>query len=163
MAEDTLFSIAGEIIKKLGSLAYQEVALWWGLKDQLLKLNGTVTRIKAVIQDAEEQVQKQKQNNQIEDWLKKLREAVYDAEDLLDDFSTQVLRKQLMHGKRTSREVRLFFSRSNQLVYGLRMGHNIKALRERLDDIQIDSIKFKFVPGKERASSTPFQGANYLL
>ncbi|KAG5254360.1 NBS-LRR resistance protein [Salix suchowensis] len=49
-----------------------------------------------------------------------------------------------MHGKRTSREVRLFFSRSNQLVYGLRMGHNIKALRERLDDIQIDSIKFKF-------------------
>ncbi|KAB5520912.1 hypothetical protein DKX38_025231 [Salix brachista] len=118
MAEDALFSIAGEIIKKLGSLAYQEVALWWGLKDQLLKLNGTVTRIKAVIQDAEEQ---------------------------------------LMHGKRTSREVRLFFSRSNQLVYGLRMGHNIKALRERLDDIQTDSIKFKFVPGKERASLTPFR------
>ncbi|KAJ6302271.1 hypothetical protein OIU77_016372, partial [Salix suchowensis] len=158
MAEDALFSIAGEIIKKLGSLAYQEVALWWGLKDQLLKLNGTVTRIKAVIQDAEEQVQKQKQNNQIKDWLKKLREAVYDAEDLLDDFSTQVLRKQLMSGKRTSREVRLFFSRSNQFMYGLRMGHNIKALRERLDDIQTDSIKFKFdVRGEERASSTPFR------
>jgi len=155
MAEGVLFNIAEEIIKTLGSLAAQEVALWWGLKDQLRKLNGTVTRIKAVIQDAEEQEQKQKQNHQIEDWLKKLREAVYDAEDLLDDFSTQVLRKQLMSGKRVSREVRLFFSRSNQFVYGLRMGHRVKALRERLDNIETDSKKFNFdVRGEERASLT---------
>nr|TKS01917.1 putative disease resistance protein RGA4 isoform X2 [Populus alba] len=125
-----------------------------GINDQLWKLNGTVTRIKAVIQDAEEQAQKQKQNHQIEDWLKKLREAVYDAEDLLDDFSTQVLRKQLMPGKRVSREVRLFFSRSNQFVYGSRMGHRVKALRERLDGIEIDSKKFNFVRGEERASLT---------
>jgi hypothetical protein len=103
-----------------------------GAQDQLRKLNETVTRIKVVIQDAEEQAQKQ--NNQIEDWLMKLREAVHDAEDLLDDFSTQVVRKQLMPGKRVSREVRLLFSRSNQFVYGLRMGHRVKALRERLDD-----------------------------
>ncbi|XP_061966493.1 putative disease resistance protein At1g50180 [Populus nigra] len=103
-----------------------------GAQDQLRKLNETVTRIKGVIQDAEEQAQKQ--NHQIEDWLMKLREAVYDAEDLLDDFSTQALRKQLMPGKRVSREVRLLFSRSNQFVYGLRMVHRVKALRERLGD-----------------------------
>jgi len=153
MAEGVLFNIAEEIIKTLGSLTAQEVALWWGIKDQLWKLNHTVTRIKAVIQDAEEQAQKQ--NHQIQDWLMKLREAAYDAEDLLDDFSTQVLRKQLMSGKRVSREVRLFFSRSNQFVYGLRMGHRVKALRERLDDIETDSKKFNFdVRGEERGSST---------
>nr|XP_034926763.1 putative disease resistance protein RGA4 [Populus alba] len=154
MAEGVLFNIAEEIIKTLGSLTAQEVALWWGLKDQLRKLNDTVTRIKAVIQDAEEQAQKQ--NHQIEViWLMKLREAVYDAEDLLDDFSTQVVRKQLMPGKRVSREVRLFFSRSNQFVYGLRMGHRVKALRERLDNIETDSKIFHFeVRDEERASST---------
>ncbi|KAJ6925009.1 hypothetical protein NC652_018079 [Populus alba x Populus x berolinensis] len=153
MAEGVLFNIAEEIIKTLGSLTAQEVALWWGLKDQLRKLNDTVTSIKAVIQDAEEQAQKQ--NHQIEDWLMKLREAVYDAEDLLDDFSTQVLRKQLMSGKRVSREVRLFLSRSNQFVYGLRMGHRVKALRERLDDIETDSKTFNFdVRGEERAALT---------
>nr|TKS04706.1 NBS-LRR resistance protein RGH2 [Populus alba] len=153
MAEGVLFSIAEEIINTLGSLTAQEVALWWGLKDQLRKLNDTVTSIKAVIQDAEEQAQKK--NHQIEDWLMKLREAVYDAEDLLDDFSTQVLRKQLMAGKRVSREVRLFFSRSNQFVYGLRMGHRVEALRERLDGIEIDSKKFNFdVRGEETASLT---------
>ncbi|XP_011031341.1 PREDICTED: putative disease resistance protein RGA4 isoform X2 [Populus euphratica] len=153
MDEGVLFSILEEIIKKLGSPAFQEVALWWGVGDQLMKLSGTVTRIKAVIQDVEEQAQKQ--NHQIEDWLMKLREAVYDAEDLLDDFSTQVLRKQLMPGKRVSREVRLFFSRSNQFVYGLRMGHRVKILRERLDGIEIDSKKLNFdVRDEERASLT---------
>ncbi|XP_061966486.1 putative disease resistance protein RGA4 [Populus nigra] len=153
MAEGVLFNIAEEIIKTLGSLTAQEIALWWGIKDQLWKLNDTVTRIKAVIQDAEEQAQKQ--NHQIEDWLMKLREAAYDAEDLLDDFSIQVLRKQLMSGKRVSREVRLFFSRSNQFVYGLRMGYRVKALRERLGDIETDSKKFNFdVRGEERASLT---------
>nr|AKT94851.1 NBS-LRR resistance protein RGH2 1 [Populus tomentosa] len=151
MAEGVLFNIAEEIIKTLGSLTAQEVALWWGIEDQLWMLNETVTRIKAVIQDAEEQAQKQ--NHQIEDWLMKLREGVYDAEDLLDDFSTQVLRKQLMPGKRVSREVRLFFSRSNQSVYGLRMGHRVKALRERLDDIETDSKRFNFVARQEEGAS----------
>ncbi|KAJ6924997.1 disease resistance protein RGA4 [Populus alba x Populus x berolinensis] len=151
MAEGVLFNIAEEIIKTLGSLTAQEVALWWGLKDQLRKLNDTVTSIKAVIQDAEEQAQKQ--NHQIEVWLKKLREAVYDAEDLLDDFSTQVLRKQLMPGKRVSRKVRLFLSRSNQFVYGLRMGHRVKALRETLDDIETDSKRFNFVARQEEGAS----------
>ena len=151
MAEGVLFNIAEEIIKTVGSLTAQEVALWWGIKDQLWKLNDTVTRIKAVIQDAEEQAQKQ--NHQIEDWLMKLREAAYDAEDLLDDFSIQVLRKQLMSGKRVSMEVRLFFSRSNQFVYGLRMGHRVKALRERLDDIETDSKRFNFVARQEEGAS----------
>jgi hypothetical protein len=39
MAEGVLFNIAEEIIKTLGSLTAQEVALWWGIKDQLRKLN----------------------------------------------------------------------------------------------------------------------------
>ncbi|KAF9681370.1 hypothetical protein SADUNF_Sadunf06G0218800 [Salix dunnii] len=138
-----------EILNILRSLSAQEVALWWGLKDQLRKLNDTVTRIKAVIQDAEVK------NHQIEDWLKKLREAVYDAEDLLEDFSTQVLRKQLISGNGVSREVRVFFSRSNQCVYGLRMGHRVEALRERLNDIEADSERFNFeVHESERYSLT---------
>ncbi|KAJ6743839.1 DISEASE RESISTANCE PROTEIN RP [Salix viminalis] len=152
MAEAVLFHITEEIINKLGSLTAQEVALWWGLEDQLRKLKGTVTSIKAVIQDAEVQ---NKQNHQIEDWLKKLRQVVYDAEDLLEDFLTQVLRKQLMSGNGVSREVRVFFSRSNQFVYGLRMGHRVEGIRKRLNDIEFDSKRFNFeVNQSERYSLT---------
>ncbi|XP_011031366.1 PREDICTED: LOW QUALITY PROTEIN: putative disease resistance protein RGA3 [Populus euphratica] len=153
MAERVLFNIAEEIVKKLGPLATQEIALWWGVKDQLSKLKSTVTRIRGVLHDAEEQVQKPPA--QLEDWLGKLQEAVYDAEDLLDDFSTEVQRKRLMSRNKISREVRTFFSGSNQLVYGWQMGHKVKELRQRLDEIVSESEKFHFeVRYEEKAPST---------
>ncbi|CAK7354174.1 unnamed protein product [Dovyalis caffra] len=103
MAEGVLFNVAEEIIKKVGSLAAQEVALRFGVNDQLRKLEGT--------------------------------------------------RKQLVCGNKVSREVRVFFSKSNQFVYGLGMGHKVKALRERLADIDADSKQFNFeVRDEEKAS-----------
>ncbi|KAJ6745333.1 hypothetical protein OIU74_028088 [Salix koriyanagi] len=61
-----------------------------------------------------------------------------------------------MSGNGVLREVRVFFSRSNQFVYGLRMGHRVKALRERLNGIVVDCETFKFeVHESERYSLTP--------
>ncbi|KAJ6329841.1 hypothetical protein OIU76_008631 [Salix suchowensis] len=151
MAERVLFNIAEEIVRKLGPLAAQEIELWWGVKYQLRKLKNTVTTIKDVLHDAEEKVQKPPA--QLEGWLGKLQEAVYDAEDLLDDFSTEVQRKRLMSQNKISREVRTFFSGSNQFVYGWQTGHKVKELRERLDDIVSESEKFHFkVRYEEKAS-----------
>ncbi|KAJ6361210.1 hypothetical protein OIU78_001783, partial [Salix suchowensis] len=60
-----------------------------------------------------------------------------------------------MSGNGVLREVRVFFSRSNQFVYGLRMGHGVEALRERLNDIEVDSKRFNFeVRDEERDSLT---------
>ena len=56
MAEAVLFGIAQEIITKLGSQGIQEIGQWWGFKDELDKLNTTVSSIKAVLLDAEERV-----------------------------------------------------------------------------------------------------------
>ena len=43
--------------------------------------------------DAEEQ---QAKNHAIKDWLENLKDAMYETDDLLDDFSTQLLRRQVM-------------------------------------------------------------------
>ncbi|KAJ9158831.1 hypothetical protein P3X46_024377 [Hevea brasiliensis] len=135
MAEGVLFDIAGEIIKKLGSRAFCEMGLWWGVRDELKKLEATVSSIHNMLLDAEEQ---QKQNRQVKGWLEKLQEIVYDADDLVDDFATEALRRQVMTGNRLTKEVTLFFSSSNRLVYGFKMGHKIKAIREKLADIEAD-------------------------
>ena len=93
MAEGVIFNTAEGIIKSLGSLALQEIGLLWGFKDELQKLKDTVSTIQAVLLDAEE---KQAQNHAVKDWLQKLKDAMYDADDLLDEFSTQLLRRQVM-------------------------------------------------------------------
>nr|GLL47510.1 putative disease resistance protein RGA3 [Ipomoea trifida] len=69
-----------------------ENVLAWNLKPELKKLHNTLSTIKAVLRDADEQ---QAKNHEVKDWLQKLRDVVYDADDLLDDFGTLILLQKL--------------------------------------------------------------------
>ncbi|KAA8515648.1 hypothetical protein F0562_018741 [Nyssa sinensis] len=93
MAEAVLYNVASELLKKLGSVSVQEIGLVWGVKDELHKLANTVSTIRAALLDAEEQ---HTTNHEVRDWLGNLKDAVYAADDLLDDFSTEVLRRKVM-------------------------------------------------------------------
>ncbi|XP_065870482.1 putative disease resistance protein RGA3 [Euphorbia lathyris] len=162
MAELILSDITVGLISKLGSLLLNEIGLWWGLKDELHKLERTVSTIEAVLLHAEEQSMG---NPQVKHWLGMVSEAMYDADDLLDEFSTEVLHQQVVGGSKTSKKVRLFFSSSNQFAFGLKMAHKIKALRETLDDIAAQKNKFHLeersvervfvAKGRDQAHSSP--------
>ncbi|XP_059671036.1 putative disease resistance protein RGA1 [Cornus florida] len=123
MAETILYKMATEMLNKLGSAALQEMGLAWGIAEELHKLRGTVSTIRAVILDAEQQ---QVTNHEIADWLEKLDDVVCDSDDLLDDFSTEVLpRKVMAHNK--------WAKKSNQCH------------RKKLDVIDEDRKKFHLV------------------
>ena len=96
MAEGALFHLAEKVLELLRSLTLQEVKLASSVKTEIEKLTNTVTTIQAVILDAEKQ---SSQDHQIKDWLRKLKDVLQDADDLLDDFSTDVLRQKVMTKK----------------------------------------------------------------
>uniref|UniRef100_A0A199UAP7 Uncharacterized protein n=1 Tax=Manihot esculenta TaxID=3983 RepID=A0A199UAP7_MANES len=104
MADGVLSNVVGDIITKLGSRALDEIGLWWGVKGELKKLEATVSSIRNVLLDAEE---KQKLNRQVKGWLERLEEVVYDADDLVDDFATEALRRRVMTGNRMTKEERI--------------------------------------------------------
>ncbi|KAG4123560.1 hypothetical protein ERO13_D11G333650v2 [Gossypium hirsutum] len=97
MAEAIALNIAAELIIKLSSHAPSQVGLWWNLKHDLDDLKSIVSTIKAVLLDAEE---KSVTDNLIKVWLEELKDVLYDADDLLDDFSTEALRKDLLGGNK---------------------------------------------------------------
>ncbi|XP_059428632.1 putative disease resistance protein RGA4 [Corylus avellana] len=140
MAEQILFDTAQRIIETVGSMAAEEIGLLWGFENELQSLNNTVSTIEAVLLDAEEQ--HAAGNHQVTVWLRKLEDVIYDADDLLDVVSTEALRRQVMTHHKKAKQVRIFFSKSNQLVYRLKMAHKIKAMRERLDAIDADRQRF---------------------
>ncbi|XP_012435057.2 putative disease resistance protein RGA4 [Gossypium raimondii] len=152
MAEAIAFNIAAELIIKLSSPALSQVALWWNLKPDLDDLKSIVSTIKAVLLDAEE---KSVTDNLIKVWLEELKDVLYDADDLLDDFSTEALRKDLLGGNKLTKEVRLFFSSSNQFAYGLKMARKIKAIKARLASIEREANTFYFIP-RDRPAETSF-------
>ncbi|BFG20216.1 hypothetical protein CerSpe_064900 [Prunus speciosa] len=133
MAEGVLFNIAEGIIGRLGSRVLQEIALPWGVKDEIRKLKDQVAKLQAVLLDAEE---KQANNNEVKVWLESLEDAVYEADDVLDEFYTEAQWRQMVPGNnKVSKQVHIFFSSSNQLVFGLKIGHKIKDLNKRLHEI----------------------------
>ncbi|KAB2086066.1 hypothetical protein ES319_A04G003100v1 [Gossypium barbadense] len=152
MAEAIAFDIAVELITKLSSFAVSQIGLWWNVKDDLDNLRTTVSTIKAVLLHAEEQ---SVTNNLVKVWLQELKDALYDADDLLDDFFTETLRKDLMGGKKLMKEVRLFFSSSNQFAYGLKIGRKIKAIKARLASIESKANSFGFMV-RDRPLETSF-------
>ncbi|XVF37699.1 hypothetical protein REPUB_Repub20aG0032100 [Reevesia pubescens] len=141
MAEGMLFDLAVKVLEGLASLAIQELGLAWGFKKKINKLIKTASFIKAGLRDAEEQ--HNNNNHQVTLWLNELKHVLYDVDDLLDDFSTEAIRRNLMTGNGMVKEVRLFFSKSNKLAYSLKMGHRVKAIRERLDAIAADRANFQ--------------------
>ncbi|CAL1372822.1 unnamed protein product [Linum trigynum] len=135
-------ALAELVLKKLGSLAADQAILLFGLKSEIQKLESTVSSIQAVLLDAEDQSSK---SHQVRLWLRGLEEVLYDAEDLLDDFATEILqRRQMDDGNGFVNEVCRFFSPSNQVAYGLRISNQIKTIRSKLDEIDQNRKQFNF-------------------
>ncbi|RVX00409.1 putative disease resistance protein RGA4 [Vitis vinifera] len=113
MAEQIPFTIAENLLMKLGSAAFQEIGFMYGIRKELSKLEDTLSTIKAVLLDAGEP---QERNRAVSTW------------------------------GRFVGQVSDFFSSSNHIAFRVKMGHRMKDIRERLDEIAKDISMFKFVP-----------------
>ncbi|KAL4600463.1 hypothetical protein ACB092_11G200300 [Castanea dentata] len=101
MAEGVLFDLGKKVLEVVGSLAFQEIKLTCGVEAELENLKSTVSTIQAVLLDAEKQGS---HNNEVKDWLNKLRDVLHDTDDVLDDFSTEALQHKVMAGNKMTKE-----------------------------------------------------------
>ncbi|KAL5575078.1 hypothetical protein UlMin_016777 [Ulmus minor] len=137
---DFVFPLARKVLETLASFAYEEISLAWGLNGEIEKFKDTMSTINAVLQDAEE---RQTNERAIRIWLTKLKDVLLDARDLLDEIECEVLRSRVVkaHGS-VGRKLRRFFSSSNPLVFRFSIGHGIKKIRERIDEICAEKHEF---------------------
>ncbi|KAK2400608.1 putative disease resistance protein RGA3 [Trifolium repens] len=140
MAESLLFSLAESFIGKVASRAVEEATLAFGVYDHLQDIKNTASLIKAVLLDAE---QKQRQNHQLREWLRQIKRVFNDAEDVIDDFQCEALRKHVADTSGSfTRKVRRYCSSSNPLVYRLKMAYHIKEIKERFNKVAADRLNF---------------------
>lgn len=132
--------IVEKAIEAAVSLIKEEVGSVLGVKSEVEKLLSKLTSIKAVLEDAEE---RQLKVPQLKDWLGKLRNAAYDAEDILETFATQVA----MHKRKQKlRRVRTPIS-GNKISYQYDAAQRIKKILDRLDVITEEKEKFHLSSG----------------
>ncbi|KAK8262187.1 hypothetical protein V6Z11_D13G239100 [Gossypium hirsutum] len=141
MAETFLFNIAKRVLAKIGNLSVDEVRLAFNVKTDLKKLEDTMISIKAVLLDAERQ---QHQNEKLRLCMWKLRDIFYDAENVIDDFKCEALRKQdaINHRDNNNLKVRVLGSCCLPLSFSLKMSHKIKDINGRLGELATEWKSF---------------------
>jgi len=143
MADAILSALASTIMGNLNSPILQELGLAGGLTTELESLKRTFRIIQAVLQDAEE---KQWKSEPINLWLRDLKNAAYDVDDVLDDFAIEAQRHQMQIDIKN--RLRSFFSLGhNPLVFRLKMAHKLKNVREKMDSIANEKNTFVLTPG----------------
>jgi hypothetical protein len=88
--------------------------------------------------DAEE---KQWNSEAIKNWLRSLKDAAYDVDDVLDEFAIEAQRHRLQ--KYLKNRLRSFFSLDhNPIVFRLKIAHKLKNVRGKLDAICSEKNRF---------------------
>ncbi|KAJ6379281.1 hypothetical protein OIU76_015991 [Salix suchowensis] len=117
-----------ETLTRVSSIAAEGIRLAWGLKGELRNLHESLTMIQAVLQDA---ARRPVTDEPVKLLLEKLQDVAYNAEDVLDDFAYEILRKHQKKGK-----VRDCFSLHNPVAFHMSMGQKVKEINGSLDEIQ---------------------------
>ncbi|XP_026430908.1 putative disease resistance protein RGA3 [Papaver somniferum] len=136
--EEILVTGVTRLLKNLGSIIGQQINVARGVEKELKKLKNTLEMIGAVTSDAEE---KQVKDSSVRLWLRWLRDVAYDADDVLDEFSYEAMRRSEIHRKRD--KVLDFFSSSSTLAFPIKMVNKIKAINKKLDEITSTMVKFQ--------------------
>ncbi|KAF9612095.1 hypothetical protein IFM89_038074 [Coptis chinensis] len=134
MAEAILSVVLDQLTSFIRNEVEQEVRLVVGVREELNNLHTHLTLIKAVLEDAEK---KEIHDNAIKVWLGQLKDVMYDAEDVLDEWNTRILIS--ANGPHVANRVRSYLLSLCACFkhVGVRhdIAHRIKGIREGLDVI----------------------------
>ncbi|CAO2839040.1 unnamed protein product [Amaranthus hypochondriacus] len=129
----TVMSVSQTLLAALQCPELKKILSIYGYESQLRDLEHTVRTIKAVFRDAEA---KQELSEAEKLLIEDLKDAVFEADDLLDEFVTLAEKKQhLKSDGSLSKKTRLFISRSNPFGIAYKMSKGVKKIRKKLDGI----------------------------
>ncbi|XP_026385182.1 putative disease resistance protein RGA3 [Papaver somniferum] len=93
MAEVLIIAASESLMNRLVSITSDGIYLVGSVKDEMLKLQGTLLGIQGVLSDAEK---KQVEKDAVKIWLRELKDIIYEAEDILDGFAYETVRRRML-------------------------------------------------------------------
>ncbi|KAL7259337.1 hypothetical protein ACSBR1_005269 [Camellia fascicularis] len=132
-------AVVSSVVRRLGGLLIDQVNFLQGVRDEVNYLRTKLEYMLCFLKDAEE---KQDQDSRIRKWVSDIRDAAYEAEDIIDKFILKVEEGGIP--KRTGfkaclRKYFCIYKQANK--YGI--GKEIQEWKNRLDEIDRNHEIFK--------------------
>ncbi|XP_074279445.1 putative disease resistance protein RGA3 isoform X2 [Silene latifolia] len=113
----------------------EEMKLMWGLKDELEKLKTKFWNLQLFLKDIGSAKHADKRG-QVNDWVLKVKDAAYVADDIMDDYDYEIIRREREKKKEFVKKFRAFFSRNNNpIVFRIRMSHRVRDALAMFDEL----------------------------
>lgn len=122
-------AIVSVTVQKLGELLLEEPLFMHGIGDQVKQLQDRLKRLKCFLKDADE---KQHKSERVRNWVADIREAAYDAEDVLE---VLFLKAESRKQKGIKRVLRRLVCVLNETVSLHSIGSEIRDITSRLSKI----------------------------
>ena len=174
-------TIVSDLLKQLGSVAaqksIQEINLIVGVDEEVKKLKDNLGIIQDMLDDAEER-QVMQPLEEKKHWVKQLKNAYYEIDDVLDKWDTARIKSDIEKADNApamNRSVCFFFPSPSfccrhvrNLALRYDIGHKIKKLNETLYMISKSTVKYRLdstsqIPTVERPKTTSFVNTSEII
>ncbi|KAF7105717.1 hypothetical protein CFC21_106497 [Triticum aestivum] len=81
-------------------------------------------------------------NGYVKSWMKELKSIAYKADDVLDDFQYEALRRHSKNGRSTSQKVHGYITRRSPLLFRFEMSRKLKTILEKTNKLLEEMNKF---------------------
>ncbi|XP_074319938.1 putative disease resistance protein RGA3 [Silene latifolia] len=151
MAESIVTELVKTVVEKVGSEVWRRIVGAADIDSQIKELQDIKNTIEATLLDANSaQVCTHSQR----DVLEKLEQGLAKLIDFQDAKAAKTKQKELMDGSKFTKEARLFFSTSNQLVSPFKNARKIKGITEELCRIERNHAQYGSIVSSQFSNQT---------
>jgi hypothetical protein len=146
MAESLLLPVVSGLVGKASNELVQSITRMWGIDNNRSRLERSLVYVQSLLADAEV---KSETNPAVRTCMKALKAVAYKADDVLDGFQYEALRREAQSNRSIASKILSNFTSNNRLVMRYKASRDLKDVLDKIEVLVSEMNEFGLVERAE--------------